>query len=108
MFFWVTFTDRPAGSIEGDGRWYPTSEEAAELRGATSEERAAAHTKRRDAVRADVRARAEKLGKVKTIETLPYPAVPVLDQRSNCPAFCWNPNTCQGRTSCPRRRSCDD
>lgn len=108
MYFWVTFKNRSPGTIEGDGNWYPTHAEIIELRGSSKEEIEAAHEVRRGAVLADVRRRAEVFGEVVSIDTLPYPAEPVLDMRSNCPPFCWNPNGCKGRTSCPRPRACDD
>ena len=44
---------------------------------------------------------------------LPYPASPVIWQfdcpvNGKCPPFCYTPAECAGRTSCPKRRACDD
>lgn len=47
-------------------------------------------------------------GKVKSIETLPYPAQPVLRRVSGCPEFCHSPSTCQGRTACPKSYACSE
>lgn len=41
-------------------------------------------------------------------QVLPYPAPPRIHTQSDCPAFCYTPGECAGRTSCPKRRSCDD
>jgi hypothetical protein len=38
---------------------------------------------------------------------LPYPAEPRLGA-STTPSFCFQPETCKGRTSCPRRHSCTE
>lgn len=52
---------------------------------------------------------AEVAGKaVKTVMPLPYPANPVIGERSGTPAFCFKPNECAGHGACPRRRSCDE
>lgn len=56
---------------------------------------------------------AAKSGTVDTIQVLPYPASPRLDDREGwgrdqCPSFCDTPTMCAGRTSCPARRSCVD
>lgn len=50
---------------------------------------------------------------VETCQRLPYPATPRLNQYEDpqygvTPAFCHAPEKCQGRTSCPQRRSCTD
>lgn len=50
---------------------------------------------------------------VETCQRLPYPATPRLNQYVDpqhgvTPAFCYRPQECQGRTSCPQRRSCVD
>ena len=39
---------------------------------------------------------------------LPYPAVPRLKVEVNCPAFCYDPENCCGRTSCPKRYACSE
>lgn len=43
---------------------------------------------------------------VRSIEQLPYPATPRVGLKTDCPAFCYTPNTCKGRSACPRRPSC--
>lgn len=47
-----------------------------------------------------------------SVQTLPYPAHPRLDHpsapASGFPSFCWKPNECRGKTSCPRRISCTE
>lgn len=47
------------------------------------------------------------------LETLPYPANPVIWQldhpvHGKTPTFCYAPNQCCGRTSCPQRRGCTE
>jgi hypothetical protein len=57
------------------------------------------------------KAQAEKLtGKaVTSIETLPYPAKPrISEKQSECPDFCYSPEQCKGRTSCPKRYACSE
>jgi len=51
---------------------------------------------------------AEEFGKPISAEILPYPASPQLGPTYGCPAFCWKPEECKGRTSCPRRFACSD
>lgn len=57
---------------------------------------------------------AMKIGSEKTgreavaAETLPYPATPILHQVNDCPAFCYKPNTCAGKTACPGRIACSE
>jgi hypothetical protein len=50
--------------------------------------------------------RAAKFGKVEKIQSLPYPANPRLDVRSDCPSFCYSPESCAGRRACPKHYSC--
>ena len=45
---------------------------------------------------------------VKECRILPYPALPILHKTMDTPAFCWRPETCQGRTACPRNPSCTE
>ena len=47
---------------------------------------------------------------VVTIGHLPYPASPRLNPpaKNACPSFCFRPEDCVGRWSCPRDRSCVD
>lgn len=47
--------------------------------------------------------------KVKTIDNLPYPASPRLGpSKSSCPSFCYSPEECKGRSSCPKGRACSE
>lgn len=48
----------------------------------------------------------EQFGKFKLANTIPYPARPVLHQTSSCPPFCYEPNKCKHRTSCPNNPAC--
>ncbi len=41
-----------------------------------------------------------------SVERLPYPAEPRVGDRSECPSFCYRPQDCVGRTSCPTAPSC--
>jgi hypothetical protein len=90
--FWLKFTDNTHGYCEGQGAF--------------------------DAVRI-----AEKLtGKTvivgdnkyaPNLDKLPYPATPVIWQLDHpvtgkCPAFCYSPNKCKGRTACPQPHSCTE
>lgn len=53
-------------------------------------------------------------GKALKKEQLPYPADPRLrvvgigSQWGPCPSFCWRPQECAGRGSCPRPISCTE
>lgn len=50
-------------------------------------------------------------GQVEVLSTrsLPYPADPRLRTgEDKCPSFCFAPQTCQGRTSCPRNYACSE
>ena len=45
--------------------------------------------------------------------SLPYPASPVIWQLDHpvsgkCPAFCYAPEKCKGKTSCPQRYACTE
>lgn len=47
------------------------------------------------------------------LEVLPYPALPIIWQLDHpiigkAPAFCYEPNKCCGKTSCPQRYSCTE
>lgn len=74
MIYWVTYTNRGPGCVQGP------SEPEARLIAAT-------------------------YGVVATIERLPYPAKPLLNEPESIP-FCYSPSTCAGRTCCPKRPSC--
>lgn len=46
---------------------------------------------------------------IASIATLPYPAEPRFDYKSNeCPSFCLHPVKCAGQGSCPRNISCSE
>lgn len=46
---------------------------------------------------------------VKSVMSLPYPAEPRIGEwESGCPSFCYSPNQCKGRTTCPKSYSCVD
>src|SRR5690348_9837100 len=61
---------------------------------------------------------ARELGDIKTINSLPYPARPVLRRRElvsekdkewgHCPEFCYTPEQCKGRTACPKNYACSE
>jgi hypothetical protein len=77
--YWVTFSDRKPGSIEvSKGE--------------------------------DANAIARSFGDVKSIDILPYPADPKLNERGEhpCPAFCYSPRQCKGRTCCPKSYACSE
>lgn len=48
-----------------------------------------------------------------SVQDLPYPANPRINKHidlkyGECPSFCFAPNQCAGRTSCPQRYSCTE
>ena len=52
---------------------------------------------------------------VVSCKILPYPARPRLNgkdgwdaSKGECPSFCYQPEKCQGHTSCPQHYSCTD
>lgn len=82
--WWLTFDSHEPGCVEA-----PTAEEASAI--------------------------ADKLiGYVATsVKSLPYPASPRIniyksEGGDNCPSFCFQPQTCAGRSSCPKLRSCSN
>jgi hypothetical protein len=77
--FWVEFEKHHAVCIEA-----ATAEDASRLALAATGEAA---TKVRD---------------------LPYPAIPRVGEQSECPAFCYSPQECAGRTSCPKSYACSE
>lgn len=77
--YWLSFSDGTKGCCEGESL-------------------AAAITKAEDLT-----------GKVvATGKSLPYPAYPVIWQESTCPAFCHDPDKCQGKSSCPKDYACSE
>lgn len=66
---------------------------------------------------AAARARAEAVGPVQSLRTLPYPARPRLEpyetwewdgRTITTPELCHSPNQCAGRTACPQRYACSE
>ena len=56
-------------------------------------------------------AKTVKGGEVEKCSALPYPAMPRLNEYVHpkhgvCPPFCYTPNECKGRMSCPRNPCC--
>jgi len=100
--FWVTFTNGKRGTIEGDRPNVPWDHSR------KPEETALLHTAANKAALDDALRRAAQFGTVSSIDIIPYPAKPQLDVRWNCPSFCYSPETCKGKTSCPKSRACDD
>ena len=52
-------------------------------------------------------------GEVVSMERLPYPADPRLDDNKGwgegqCPSFCHSPNQCKGHGACPQSYSCTE
>jgi hypothetical protein len=78
MYFWVSFDARKSASISANSAEHAKAL-AAEITG----------------------------DKVKEVFTLPYPAAQRLNQTS-CPDFCFSPETCKGRTSCPKSYACSE
>ena len=85
MGYWVNFKDHPAGYVE-----------------AANEAEAMAIAK-------------EKTGKEpKAARRLPYPARPIIfqgpgdPQYGPCPPFCYTPEQCVGRGSCPKDYACSE
>ena len=76
--YWIKFETGPSGCVEA-----ANEEEALKL---------ASQITGRKAVKA---------------ETLPYPATPRLNPSpDSMPSFCWDPENCKGRRSCPKHISC--
>lgn len=52
---------------------------------------------------------AEKIGRVESMHSLPYPCEPRLGEyRSKTPSFCYGRSMCFGRSSCPKDPSCTE
>lgn len=64
-------------------------------------------------VQADSKEQATKIaedlqvGKATAVNVLPYPASPYWN-KINHPSFCFQPNKCKGRSSCPRSYACSE
>lgn len=89
--FWITFTDGSQGYCEG-GSDYDAKKIAEKFTG-------------------------KKVGggewKDFTMKPLPYPANPVIWQFDHpiygkCPAFCYKPKECAGKSCCPQRHACTE
>lgn len=77
-FYWVKFIDRPSACFEAMSV-------------------------------VDAFAAAHAHGTPTEAKSLPYPASPKLgDWISTCPPFCFQPEKCGGRTSCPRNIACSE
>lgn len=78
-YFWVSFNNRESGTIE-----------AADI--------------------AAAREAGKPFGEVTKVAVIPYPSRPVLVQSADnkTPPFCYSPDSCQGRTSCPNSRACSE
>jgi hypothetical protein len=89
--FWITFTDGTSGYCEG-GNEFDAAQIAEKISG-------------------------KKIGggpyKNFTMKPLPYPAKPVIWQfdhpvNGKCPPFCYKPQQCAGKTSCPQNYACSE
>lgn len=40
--------------------------------------------------------------------SIPYPASPALYNDTGCPSFCYTPEQCAGRGSCPKSYACSE
>lgn len=59
--------------------------------------------------KAEAQSQAEAVGKVRTLDCLPYPAEPrISEAKSDCPPFCYSPAQCKGRTACPKDYACSE
>lgn len=54
----------------------------------------------------DAKAVANEYDNPITIDRIPYPASPILDDSIECPPFCYTPEFCKGRSRCPKKPSC--
>lgn len=89
--FWLTFTDGSNGYCEG-GSDYDAKVIAQKLTG-----KVVAGGEYRDIA----------------AKKLPYPAKPIIWQldhpvNGKCPAFCYRPKECAGKTSCPQAPGCTE
>lgn len=89
--FWITFTDGTKGFCQGESE-YDAAKIAEKITGKT-------------------------VGggpyKDFTMKSLPYPAKPIIWQfdhpvSGKCPPFCYSPNECAGRGSCPKNYACSE
>ena len=90
--YWLTFTDGTKGYCEG-GSAYDAVQIAKKLTG-------------KMVVAGDNKYQPK-------LDTLPYPATPVIWQldhpvNGKCPAFCYRPEQCKGKTACPQNHSCTE
>ncbi len=58
--------------------------------------------------RGDAAIVALEFGEVIRVRSLPYAALPMLNEKWHTVPFCYSPETCAGKTSCPKSRSCVD
>lgn len=90
--YWIKFTDGSTGYCEGEGA-FDAVQIAEKLTGKTAE---AGDNKYQP-----------------KLDTLPYPAKPIIWQfdhpvHAKCPPFCHSPNQCKGLTSCPQNYACSE
>jgi hypothetical protein len=82
--FWLTFQGKPAGCVEA-----PSEAEARAI------------------------GEADRGTPALTCDGIPYPANPRINKHIDpkwgvCPAFCYSPERCKGRTCCPQNYSCTE
>lgn len=104
MAFWVEFSDRDPGCIH-----LPRMENVSSLWKDPAKPFGEGNYADPEKVKAWVMQRAKDLtGKNPiAIHSLPYGASPALDQQQ-FGDFCYSPNTCKGRGSCPKNPACSE
>jgi hypothetical protein len=111
MSWWVTFSDGSKGCVEVPADKRPAFPTKEQLQGKADSEIHQMYAAYNASLVAAVGETAVGLKpglQVRQVQQLPYPANPRLNNESNCPAFCFKPNECAGRSSCPRAIACDD
>lgn len=104
MSYWVEFTDGSAACVELIGDERPTYPELGAEK-PLEPWRAACAQLRGEALQKKV----SVFGKtVARFNVLPYPASPRLGSTTDCPPYCWQPEKCKGRGSCPRPYACSE
>lgn len=76
-------------------------------------ERASGCVEAKDEVEAAAIAKQETGFDATSVQSLPYPANPRINKFNDpkygvCPSFCFKPQECCGKTSCPQRYSCTE
>lgn len=90
--YWIKFTDGSAGYCEGENPYDAVS--------------IAEHLTKKTAIVGPDKWRPK-------LDTLPYPANPIIWQFDHpkvgkCPPFCYRPNECKGKRSCPQLHACSE